>query len=179
MKKNITLTVLLLVLAFAFSSCEKQKEWKYRYGYSIDDIVGEYTFSNIEGAFEDGLIENQDCHICPDAEISITKLTEKTVKLRINCPEAGFSREYIGTPTKNKNDFKIHMTSGYMMRVGTRFKAYNLMSSVYQNEAQNIRLHGFASFSKYKVEYPFAPDSTLVDTVLTQSINYYFDVIKN
>ena len=100
MKKNITLTVLLLVLAFAFSSCEKKKEWKYRYGYSIDDIVGEYTFSNIEGAFEDGLIENQDCHICPDAEISITKLTEKTVKLRINCPEAGFSREYIGTPNR-------------------------------------------------------------------------------
>ena len=67
MKKNIILTVLLLVLAFAFSSCEKKKEWKYRYGYSIDDIVGEYTFSNIEGAFEDGLIENQDCHICKNA----------------------------------------------------------------------------------------------------------------
>lgn len=179
MKKYITSAALLLVLALVLSGCEKKKEWNYRYGYSVDDIAGTYSYSNYESAF-DLLTENQYCHICTDAEITVTKLSDKSIKFRINCPEENFSREFVGTPNKNKNDFMINLSSGYMTRAGsTRFKAYNLTGYVYQNEAQNIRLHGFANFCKYKVEYPVPNDSTVVDTVLIQATNYYFDMIKD
>ena len=120
MKKHITLAASILILALVFSGCEKKKEWTYRYGYTVDDIAGSYSYSNIEGAF-DNLTENDYCHICTDAEINITKLTDNTVKFKINCPEEGFSREFVGTPTKNPNDFMLHMTSGYLMRAGTKF----------------------------------------------------------
>lgn len=179
MKKNITLSALLLILALLFAGCGKKKEWSYLFGYTVDDIAGTYTYSNIEDAFET-LTENDYCHICPDAEVTITKLTDETIKFKINCPEENFSREWVGKPTKTNGDFMIRMSSGYQMRVGTKFKSYNLSSSVYQNENQDTRLHGFASICKYEVEFPFAPaDSTVVDTVLTQAVNYYFDMIKD
>lgn len=179
MKRNITIATLLLLFVVVLSGCEKKKEWNYRYGYTVDDIAGTYTYSNIESAF-DNLTENQYCHLCQDAEITVTKLSDNSIKFKINCPEEDFSREFVGAPTKNKNDFMIHMTSGYMSRAGaTRFKAYNLTGYVYQNEAQAIRLHGFANLCKYKVEHPVPSDSTIVDTVLIQATNYYFDMIKD
>lgn len=179
MKNNITLAALLLLFVVIFSGCEKKKEWNYRYGYTVDDIAGSYTYSNIESSF-DQLTENQYCHICTDAEINITKLTDQTIKFKINCPDENFSREWVGKPSKTSNDFMLHMSSGYMIRGGrTRFKAYNLTGYVYQNEAQNIRVHGFASFCKYELQYPLAPDSSFVDTALIQATNYYFDMIKD
>ena len=97
----------------------------------------------------------------------------------INCPEEEYSRVYIGTPRKFKSDFMIQMTSGYLSRGSNKLKSYTLTSYVYQNEAGDIRLHGFASYNKFKVEHPDPSDITIADTVLIQSVNYYFDVIKD
>jgi len=179
MKKNITLATLIALFALVFTGCEEKKEWTNFYGYTNDDIAGEYSYSNISDAF-DGLEENEYCHLCPDAEISVIGLNEKTVKFKINCPEAGYSREFVGSPRKFNNDFMVQLTSGYFSRAGsTRLKAYHVTGYVSKNETQDVRIHGFASFNKYKVVYPVPSDSTLVDTVLVQATNYYFDMIKD
>lgn len=180
MRKQITLAAMLMLLAIVVTSCgDKKSEWTNYYGYTNEDIIGEYSYSNNADAFY-GLEESEYCHLCPDAEISISKLSDKTVKFKINCPEAGFSREFIGSPRKFKDDFMVQMRSNYFSRAGsTRLKAYFVTSYVSTNDNQDIHLHGFASYKKFKVEYPVPADSTVVDTVLVQATNYYFDVIKD
>ena len=67
--KNIKYLSVLLILSFFFVSCEKQpqeNEWKKYYGYTNEEIVGSYSFSDVNDAFE-GLTENSYCHICEDA----------------------------------------------------------------------------------------------------------------
>ena len=178
MKKHNTLAAVLMLFALVFTGCEKKNEWSKYSGYSNEDIIGNYSYSNVTDAFY-GLSEGEFCHICPDAEISITGLTDNTVKFVIKCPEAEFSREYIGTPRKFKNDFMVQMTSGYLSRGSNKLKSYTLTSYVYKNEVGKIRLHGFASYNKFNVEHPVPSDLTIVDTVLIQSVNYYFDMIKD
>ena len=53
--KNIKWLPLLLMLGVFLVSCEKEqkKEWNKYYGYSNEEIVGSYSFSKVEDAFED------------------------------------------------------------------------------------------------------------------------------
>ncbi len=177
MRKAFLFTLIGLM---ALASCKPDKnEWSKVYGYTQEDIVGEYTNSNIDDAF-DGLEEveeNHYCHLCDDATITITPSGSSNISLNIQCPEAGFSRTFQGNPAKMDDDFLIRMSSGYLYS-GGRLRAYNLMAYVYRNEAQQIRLHGFASLDNYTLVYPI-PDNPNADTIKSNSHTYYFDVIKN
>ena len=51
MKKNITLAALFMLVALVFTGCEKKNEWSYFYNYSVDDIAGDYHYSNVSNAF--------------------------------------------------------------------------------------------------------------------------------
>ena len=65
--KRISIISLLLFLGFATVSCNKEKK-----GYTIDDIVGEYIFSNAADTF-DGLEADENTFLCYDAVITITR----------------------------------------------------------------------------------------------------------
>ena len=177
--KKIAISAFFVLLAVAFIGCDSKKnEWNYKYGYTNDDIIGEYSFSNIDKVFDD-LEQSGYCHICDNAEISVTAASAKTVNFIINCPDDNFSRTFIGVPTKNPGDCMIRMSSGYIQTGGSQLRAYNLLASVYQNDEQKIRLHGFAALNTYKLVAVPNTDPILYDTIQDSGVNYYFDVIKN
>lgn len=177
--KKATISAFLLLLAVVFVGCkDEKKEWKHMYGFTKADIIGEYAFSNIDKAFDD-LEPSSYCHLCDDAEISITSVSASTVKFKINCPDEDYSRVFTGVPTKNPEDFMIRMSSGYEQYGGSKLRAYNVNAYVYYNEAQQIRLHGFSSFNTYKLVQVPGTNPPLYDTVQDSGVNYYFDVIKN
>ena len=150
--KNIKYLSVLLILGFLFVSCEKpkEKEWKKYYGYTNSEIIGSYSYSYVDDAF-DGLTESLYCHICNDARINITSDSENTVLFTINSAKAELNASLDGNPALNEDDFLITLTDSY----------YELTAYVYTNASGQIRLHGFVR--KY---YP-------------NIVNYYFDVIKN
>lgn len=177
--KKITISAFFILLAVLLVGCDdKKKEWDYLYGYTKDDIIGEYSFSNIDKVFED-LEPSSYCHICDDAEISITAASATTVNFNINCPSDNYSRTFTGVPTKNPGDNMVRMSSGYILSGGGRLRAYNVLASVYCNDARNIRLSGFATLNTYKLVPVPNTDPVLYDTVSDSGVNYYFDVIKN
>lgn len=177
--KRFFLPVLLVIGLLASVSCERQKnKWSKFFGYTHDDIVGTYSFSNVKDAF-DGLEEVEEthhCDLCDDAQITIAAISDRTIRFSINCPSANFARDYIGSASINSSDFKIDMTTGFLFS-GSKIRAYNLMAYVYKNEAQQVRLHGFASADVYGLVPTGIPQVN--DTVKTSSHTYYFDVIKN
>lgn len=177
MKKTIRLSVWLLLLIVTLASCHKKKsEWSYFYNYSLDDIAGDYTYSNMTDVF-DVITENDDIHICEDAVLNIQKLSGTTIGLDIKCPEAEFTYSFVGRPAKNKNDYMVQLSSGYINGYNGKIMAYNLQADVYKNAQAQTRLHGFASFDTYKV----VNDANQIgsDTIVDRRIAYYFDVIKN
>lgn len=162
--KRIMILPMLFVLGLLLVSCgeETKKEWKGYYGYTNGDIIGTYSYSNVSNAFE-GLMESNYCHLCDDAEITIRNYSEASVEFTINCPQANFHKTFTGKPTLNENDNVIHMS----IDPATLNPVYDVMAYVYINEANEIRLHGFARKNIYhQDEEPY-------------SINYYFDVVKN
>lgn len=167
--KRVVYLSLLLSLCVAFVSCKDQKEskeWESFYGYTVEDIIGEYGFSNLINAF-DGLTESDYCHICDDAEISVVALTNTSVQFNFNCAGLGFDKSFMGRPTLNDNDFLIRMATTLQYQSG-KLKDYQLTSYVYRNANQDLRLHGYVTENIYEA-----------DTVLLDRINYYFDVIKH
>ena len=56
---------LLLMLSAMLVSCRENdaKEWQLFYNYTLEDIMGTYSYSNVSDAF-DGLTENDYCHAC-------------------------------------------------------------------------------------------------------------------
>ena len=177
--KNIKLTTALCLLTLLLASCgkESKSKWTNFYGYTNEDIIGSYSYSNVEGAFD--AVEGTGRHACPDAEVSITPYNSKgnVVNFSINCPEENFSRTFTGRPTTNSNDFMLHMSSGYQHYSG-KLRAYNLTSYVFTDDEGTLRLHGYAAVNTYEVVHPY-PDSQLTDTVTVDGVYYYFDVIKN
>lgn len=175
--KKFKLLALLCLLGLFFASCkeESKSEWKSYYGYTKDDIIGTYSFSNVKGAF-DG-VEGVGRHSCLDAEIRINDYGGNSVEFKINCPSEDFSYTFTGRPTPLANDFMLKMSSGYSLAGNGKLKAFNVMAHVLENDAQQMRLHGYASKNTYKL-VPFE-GTDLCDTVPEDGEYYYFDVIKN
>ena len=177
MKKTLKLSAWLFLLGMTLVSCNKKKsEWSYFYNYSLDDIAGAYTYSNESDAF-DVITENDDIHICKDAILNIQKLSGTTASLDIDCPEAKFKYSFVGRPAKNKNDYMIQLSSGYVYGYNGKITAYNVQADVYTNAQAQTRLHGYASYDTYKV----VDDANQIgkDTIVDRRLAYFFDVIKN
>ena len=131
--KNIKLIALLCLLGALFTSCkEEKKEWKVFYGYTKQDVVGTYSSSGIEEAYE-GLIESPYCHICRDAEVNITPSGSK-LKIEVKSGSTGLNWYDVGNPCLNDDDF--------IMQLGAA-PELDFMAKVYTNEAKQIRLHGY------------------------------------
>ena len=174
--KNYKLFALLCLLGLFLASCEKEPktEWNNYYGYAKEDIIGTYSFSNIDGVFND--VEGIGRHACPDAEIRIVGFEGKQVEFSINCPSAVFSRTFQGLPTVNSNDFMLQMTSGYVPSGSNKYKAYNVTAHVLKNAQQEIRLHGYAALNTY---HTVEGEGGGLIYVMDNGEYYYFDVIKN
>lgn len=172
--KNIKYLLVLLVMSIFFVSCEKQSqenEWKHLKGYTVDDIAGTYAFSNITDAF-DGLTPGTGCHICKDAQITITATSGNIVEINVNCPNDNFSHSFGGRPRMNDDDYLIKFGA----TPSNNHPTYGLLAYVYENEQGDIRLSGHAEYIEWKIiinsegeqEYKFKSKTS-----------YYFDVIKN
>lgn len=163
--KRMRFLPMVLVLGIMLVSCQKDasKEWEKYYGYSLDDIKGTYKYSNVSDAFED-LTENNYCHLCDDAVVTITSslISTSSIDFNINCPEVGFNKTFSGRPTLNENDFLISMS----IPSSAVHPNYELTTYVYKNVKGDIRLHGFARH----VHHPGTDEE--------YKVNYYFDVIK-
>ena len=167
MKKTL-ISAFFILLAVAFVGCKDEKKgWDYLYGYTNDDIVGTYHFSNVADAFE-SLTESEYCHLCDDAEITISSYQENSVKFTIKCPDAGYDHSFTGRTSYSENDFLINMSE---KALGVNIK-YTVTASVYTNAKSEIRLHGFAR----KIIYQY---DTNQEEIVKECYNYYFDVIKN
>ena len=52
--KRFKISALLLLIAVVLVGCkDEKKEWSNFYGYANDDIIGQYSFSNIPNLFAD------------------------------------------------------------------------------------------------------------------------------
>ena len=150
--KRIKFLPVLLMLGVLFVSCEKQqeKEWNRYYGYTNEEIIGLYSYSDVDDAF-DGLTENHYCHVCNDARINITADSENTIQFSMNSAKAELNATLKGNPALNDDDFLITLVD----------YPYELTAYVYTNASGQIRLHGFVRKNNH--DRP----------------TYYFDVIKN
>ena len=178
MKKTVFLSAVCLLLALASCQKKEEKQWDKCYGYELDDIVGTFSFSNVSDAF-DGLGADGEglyCHICKDARIAIQRSSGRNIAFDIDCPTAGFSYLFQGNPKKTDGDFLVTLASGYFYS-GGKLCANRLTAYVYMNEAQQVRLHGFAATDVFTVVNH--PETQSVDTLKESSNTYYFDVIKN
>jgi len=174
MKKTLTLSIFCLLFAATFVSCKKvEKEWSKFYGYTVDDIVGQYTFSGASDAFAN-LVESDEGHLCFDAEVSINSnsASAQTVSLRVACPDHNLVKNFSGKPSPNDSPFLIDMY-GRM----NNFKQYGFTTEVLTNAQNDIRLKGFVTEDHYQREYN--TETMSYDTVFDYSIKYYVDVIKN
>lgn len=167
--KNKTLKLVLVALGLMLVSCGKNQksEWSYLYGYSNLDIIGTYHFSDLPDAF-DALEENEFCHLCRDAEITISPYSGSSVEFKIKCPNEGYDQTFTGDPSLNEDDFLINLRKS----PSSSNTEYSVTASVYQNSKGEIRLHGYARKTVYGV------DSNQQQYV-RYCYNYYFDVIKN
>ena len=153
--KRISLIGLLLFLCLITVSCNKEKK-----GYTIDDIVGEYTFSNAADAFEGSEAEEY-IYLCDDAVITIARDGKNTVDFRLSCPEEDHNAHFNGVPFQNENDSVIMMSYDYGYG---KFPPNE--SKVFANVSKmegKIRLQGY--------HYFYSGSSG-------NSYWYYFDVIK-
>ena len=71
--KRMKILPLVLLFGVVLFSCEKDstKEWQYKYGFTLQDVIGHFTFSGASNAFE-GLTESEYFHLCDDAIIDIS-----------------------------------------------------------------------------------------------------------
>ena len=152
MKKHITLATLLALVVLVFSSCEKKNEWSNYHGFTDEDIVGTYSWSNIEDVF-DGLLESYNCHLCDNAEITITQGTGNLMRFHFENETPNLNVTVEDRSTQDGNDFMVIMEE----------YPYEVSAYVYKDTKNRIRLHGFVR--KQTAEYG--------------SVNYYFDVIKD
>ena len=173
MKKSFVLSVFCLLVAVAFVSCEKKKqqEWSKFYGYAIDDISGQYSYSEAPDAFS-GLIESDEGHLCPDAEVSVSPTSAQTVLVNVVCPERNFQKCFSGRPNLNANAFLIDMYGSMI-----NFKRYGITAEVLKNAEDDVRLKGFVTEDHFVRVYDNVAQA--YDTLYDYSIKYYFDVIKN
>ena len=173
MRKTITLSIFCLLIAAALVSCEKKKEqeWGKFYGYAIDDIAGQYAYSNVSDAFSN-LIESDEGHLCPDAEVSVSPTSAQTVLVNVVCPERNFQKSFSGRPSLNANAFLINMYGSLI-----NFKQYGITAEVLKNAQDDVRLKGFVTEDHYQRVYDEVAQA--YDTVYDYSVKYYFDVIKN
>ena len=110
MKKAAKITSiisLLLFVGFMTVSCDKETKV-----YTIDDIVGEYTFSNAADAFE-GLEADEFTYLCEDAVITITSDGKNSVDFKLSCPNEEDQAHFNGAPFQNENDSVIRMSYDY------------------------------------------------------------------
>ena len=105
--KKLSIISLFLLLGFVLGSCNRDKA-----GYTINDIVGEYTFSNAADAFE-GLEADAYTYLCDDAVITITKDGKNAVDFRLSCPNEEHNAHFNGAPFPNENDSIIRMSYDY------------------------------------------------------------------
>lgn len=172
--KRLRFLPLAFVLGVLLVSCNKDttKEWELFYDFTLDDIKGTYSYSNVSGAF-DGLTENNYFHICDDAEISVSpySVSASSIEFKVVCPKAVFNKSFIGRPALNNDasliDMSLPSTSSY--------PNYELTAYVYKNEKGDVRLHGFAKHIYYEI---VEEDGVTIHKV-TAIVNYYFDVIKD
>ena len=176
--KIYKLFALICVLGVFFVSCkEPNAEWKNYYGYTNEDIIGNYSFSNISTAF-DG-VEGVGRHSCPDAEVSIQPSSQNPNMLRfsINCPDEEYSRTVEDDATPNEDDFMLRMSTGYIHSGSNKVKVYVVNAHVMKNEKKELRLAGFSAVNTYKEIYN--QESGTTSYVQIDGEYYYFDVIKN
>ena len=173
--KKMRFLPLVLVLGVLLFSCKKDetKEWKQFYNFTLEDVMGTYTNSNVTGAFE-GLKENDFCHICEDAEVSISPYmgSDSSIEFKVYCSKAGFNKTFTGHPVLNSDAFLISMS----MPASSIYPDFEVTAYVYKNDKGNVRLHGFARHIYYEnlvVDF----DGTVHKDVKSM-VNYYFDVVK-
>ena len=154
--KKWSIIGLLLFLGFMSVSCNKDKE-----GYTIDDIVGQYTFSNAADAFE-GLEENDFCYFCDDAVITIIRDGKNSVDFRLSCPKEEHSAHFNGAPFQNEIDSVIRMSYDYDYSKYPPNES-KMIANISKMDGK-IRLQGY--------HYFYSGSSSL-------SYFYYFDVSKN
>ncbi len=141
--KNFRLIALLCLLGFLFTSCKEEKsEWKNFYGYTNQDLVGTYSSSGLEDAF-DGLIESQYCHVCRDAEVNITPSGSK-LKIEVKSGSSGLNWSKVGNPCLNEDDFMMQLGSAPLL---------DLLATVYTNNEKGIRLHGYVRKDQVTIYY--------------------------
>ena len=159
MKKLIRLSVAAVILLVAFASCEKSNEWTNFNGYSKADIVGNYSYSQNDDAFE-FLVEGKYCHICKDATIEITEKEDEVIRVALHCPENNFNPSFEGLVDTQSDSYLLEFVNNNLF----------FTSSVQRNEEGDILLHGHVRKRIQEV----------IDEVVVESyVNYYFDVIKN
>ena len=161
MKKS-GIACLLLFLGIVMVSCNKEKK-----GYTIDDIVGEYIFSNAADAF-DGLKADENTFLCYDAVITITRDGKNSVEFSLLCPNEdlpwaptneGHKARFNGAPFQNENDSVIRMSYDYGKYPPNESKVTAKVSKM----DGKIRLQGH--------HYFYSGSSGM-------SYFYYFDVLK-
>ncbi len=153
--KKLSLIGLLLFLGLMTVSCNKEKK-----GYTVDDIVGEYTFSNAADAFEGSEAEEY-IYLCDDAVITIARDGKNTVDFRLSCPNEEHNAHFNGAPFQNENDSVIMISYdyGYGKYPPNESKVFANVSKM----EGKIRLQGY--------HYFYSGSSG-------NSYWYYFDVIK-
>ena len=173
--KKMRFLPLMLVLGVLLFSCKKDetKEWNQFYDFTLEEIMGTYTYSNVSGAF-DALTENDFCHICEDAEVSISPYlgSDSSIEFKVNSQKASFNKSFTGRPALNDDNFLINMS----MPASSIYPDYEVTAYVYKNDKGDVRLHGFARHIYY--ENIVDSDGTVHKDVKSM-VNYYFDVIKN
>lgn len=184
MKKSV-LFVAFATIVLAFASCNKDKsDWKKFYGYTANEIGGTYSYSNASDAFK-SLTEGAFCHLCPDANITITPTDDNTIRFVMNSEELDYYKLYMGKAPLNSHDFMIDIPGNTQVLSSTSFIVYSLNSRVYQNADGQIRLEGNSAHSRYNIKFDTIyneqhhPIGVYPDTSLFGITRYYFDVIKD
>ena len=172
--KKMRFMALLLMVGTLMVACKKDdaKEWRQFYDFTLDDIKGTYAFSYVSSAF-DGLTETSYCHICEDANISVSSYlgSESSIEFKVNCTKETFNKSFTGRPAINEDDpFLLNMTSPNT----SEYPDYTLTAYVYKNAKEDIRLHGFARRIFYETVY----ENGIPIKKVKSMTNYYFDVIK-
>lgn len=166
--------IALVLLVLACVSCgktPKENEWVRFYGYTSSDVAGVYAFSGAADAFKD-LTENEDTHLCPDAQINVTATSAQTIAFQFSAPEHGFQKSFSGRTSLNANAFLISM-----YKEMENLKQYGLSATVLKNAEEDVRLEGYVTEDHYKREYNTVEGH--YDTIFDYSVKYFFDVKKN
>lgn len=163
----------LLFVGLMLIACNKDttKEWEKFYDYTVDDIKGTYSFSNVSDAF-DALTESDYCHVCEDAAVTVQSYmnSETSIEFKINCAKAMFNKTFIGRPVSNEDGFLVKM----FIPSSSEYPDYELTAYVYKNDKGDVRLHGFARYIKYHV---YVQEGITYHEIKSMT-NYYFDVKK-